>query len=448
MCSRVHLPLAVIIYCALAQAGEAPALKLPLYASDPAVGKQLEDLGDNTAMVLPVKVLGLEGGWEKNDWLRNGPFTRGYCTKMAYAPDRKTAFYCGQDHNLPHFNDAWEFHLGSATWHCLSNPDGGDTGQYWRNMATAVFGRDGKGIEKDEKKREAMRASLKEWAEKHVRLKDGYLQTSQNGGPIFAWHTWDGLSYDPASGKMHWAVLDDDSVMNGYLKRYCEITGADFAALEKQLKPGMGLWSFDPGTKKWARWTESGAHPRMRGMGGSFTYIPDLKKTIWYVAAYNVSPADCQMWSYDAIANKWEDLNPKCDWGKKDSPGSEAQMAYSPKHRKLVAVLAKDTFVYDIATNVWSKVCTEEGQYASDFRTVFAYDCTADVFLLFNAPKGEWDETRNLRAFDLNTGKWETLAPQGAGLPKGIRKGYYDPEHNVFVLADKGPVWVYRHKKN
>jgi hypothetical protein len=209
----------------------------------------------------------------------------------------------------------------------------------------------------------------------------------------------------------------------------------------------MGLWSFDPGTKKWARWTGDGAHPRMRGMGGSFTYIPDLKKTIWYVAAFNVSPPDCQMWIYDAAADKWEDLKPKCDWGRKESPGSEVQMAYSPKHRKLVAVGGKDTFVYDLATNAWNKAASEEGQYASDCRTVFAYDSAADVFLLYNAPKGEWDKARDLRAFDLKTGKWEKLAPQGAAVPEDCRKGYYDPEHNVLVIAGQGPVWVYRYKQ-
>jgi hypothetical protein len=153
------------------------------------------------------------------------------------------------------------------------------------------------------------------------------------------------------------------------------------------------------------------------------------------------------MWIYDAVADKWEDMKPKCDWGRKESPGSEAQMAYSPKHKKIVAVGGKDTFVYDFATNIWSKVATEEGQHASDSRSVFAYDSASDVFLLYNALKGEWDKARDLRAFDLKTGKWEKLAPQGAAVPTDCRKGYYDPEHNVLVIAGQGPVWVYRYKR-
>jgi hypothetical protein len=446
----IVLSMLLTLSTALTLAGESGKKKwrwTPPYKDDPAVIAKLKALGEGQAMILPIKVTGLKGVWAKNDWLKRGPFTRGYCTKMPYAADRKTAFYCGQDHNLPHFNDAWEFHLGSATWHCLSNPDGGYTGRYWRSMAVKVYGRNGKGLEPDEKKREMKRAQLKEWTLKNVRLKDGYLQTSVNGGPIFAWHTWDGLTYDPVSGRMSWAVLDEDKVMKSYLKKYCTITGADFEALQKKLKPGMGLWSFDPGTGKWSRSMGSAPHPRMRGMGGSLTYIPDQKKIIWYAAAFNVSPADCQMWIYDTVTRKWRDLKPKCDWGRKTSPKSEAQMAYSPRHKKMVAVIRKDTFVYDVVANSWSKVCTEKDQFATDYTTVFAYDSNADLFLLFNAPKGQWNKKRDLRAFDLKTGKWQTLAPKGAPVPKGNHKGFYDPEHNVFVLADRGPIWVYRHRK-
>jgi hypothetical protein len=449
-CLRASVPqcLALLLFGSLACAAEADGKWPPPYQNDPAVVKQLEALGDNTAAVLPVKVTGLEGGWEKNGWLANGPFTRGYCTKMPYASDRKTAFYCGQDHNLPHFNDAWEFHLGSATWHCLSNPDGGDTGNPWRNWQGELKG------EKDPAKHKAIEDKIRGWMEANVKFENGYLQTKKNDGPVFGWHTWDGLSYDPLVGKMFWVVLDDQETQFGYLRTYCQFTGKDFEAEKKKLKPGTGMWSFDPGTKKWARWTGDGPHARMRGMGGTFHYLPDLKKMIWYCSAQNVVPHEYTMWSYDAVADKWEELKPN---GGKDiatllykdkvAPPDSLQVAYSPKHHKLVAVQKKETFVYDAAANAWSKAATEEGQYAADCRTVFAYDSASDVFLLFNAPKGEWNDERNLRAFDLKTGKWETLAPQGAPLPQGIRKGYYDPEHNALVLADQGPVWVYRHKR-
>ncbi|MHC4916689.1 MAG: tetratricopeptide repeat protein, partial [Planctomycetota bacterium] len=281
-----------------------------------------------------------------------------------------------------------------------------------------------------------------------------YLQTKKNDGPVFAWHTWDGLSYDPRVGRMFWVVLDDQKTNEHYLKTWCRYTGRDFETEKKKLKPGTGLWSFDPGTRKWSRWLGEKPHARMRGMGGSLHYLQDLRKMVWYCSATNVVPHEYGMWSYDAAANKWEEIKPNGGKGigglvhkEKAAPRCEAQMAYSPRHRKMVSVVGKDTFVYDVAANAWSKACTEETQYASDCRTVFDYDGSADLFLLHNAPKGQWDKTRDLRAFDLKTGKWQTLAPQGAPVPKGIRKGFYDPAYNVFVLADRGPVWVYRHKK-
>jgi len=451
MTIRLLLAIGLVLSAGAACGGEDEGKWKPPYQNDPAVVKQLDALGDNTAMVLPVKVTGLEGGCEKNDWLRQGPFTRAYCTKMPYAPDRRTAFYCGQDHNLPHYNDCWEFHLGSATWYCLSNPDGGNCETIWRQLVPKVWG---KKPETDPEKLAKARAQVVQWMQDNVTLENGYLQTRKNGGPVFGWHTWDGLSYDPRVGKMFWVVLDDQETQLGYLQTYCQVLGKDFEEEKKKLKPGTGMWSFDPGTKKWARWTGAAPHPRMRGMGGTLHYLPDLKKMIWYCSATNVVPHEYGMWSYDAVADKWEEIRPNDgkDIGtlihkEKVAPLCELQVAYSPKHKKLVAVLAKDTFVYDAAANAWSKVCTDEEQYASDCRTVFAYDSASDVFLLFNAPKGEWDDARNLRAFDLKTGKWETLAPQGPAVPKGTRKGYYDPEQNALVLADQGPVWVYRYRK-
>ena len=41
--------------------------------------------------------------------------------------------------------------------------------------------------------------------------------------------------------------------------------------------------------------------------------------------------------------------------------------------QRLVAVLKHDTFVYDVASNQWSKVETDERIYGHDARSAFAY---------------------------------------------------------------------------
>ncbi len=252
-------------------AGEPTAPGEPPYKNDPAIVQQLQSLGDNAAMVLPIKVAGLEGGWERNDWLGTGPFTRAYCVKMAYVPDRKTAFYCGQDHNLPHFNDCWEFHLGSATWHCLSTPDGGDC------AGPSAWPGDIK-KEQDPRKRKAIEDKQCAWMETYVKFENGYLQTKNNDGPVFGWHTWDGLAYDPRVGRVFWAELDDDETQLSYLKTYCQVLGKDFEAKKKNLKPGTGMWSFDPGTKRWCAGPATRPMPGCAAWAGRSTTFPTSRR--------------------------------------------------------------------------------------------------------------------------------------------------------------------------
>ncbi len=431
-----------------AAGGDKPADAKRPYKDDPAVAGRLAKLGDNTAAWLEgLKVEGLPKPWSGNGYLSRGPFTRGYGNKMAYAPRRQTAFYCGQDHNLPHFNDAWEYHLGSNAWHCLSPPDGGDQVTWSRIKYPRGWDRAGK--EKPGEQAAKARDYVRKWLTTHAAFEGGYLHTKVNGGPIMAWHTWDALSWDPRAGKAgqwFWAVLDDQATQQTYLRRYCRALGKDFDTEKTRLKRGIGLWSFDPTTRKWSRWLGEAPTPRMRGMGGSLTYLPDLKRTIWYCGASNVSGGDHQMWTYDAETRKWTQLNPN---GKgifklvvqKQAPGSEVQMAYGARHRKIVAVLADRTFVYDVAANTWTAAVQDKRIRAHDNRTVFGYDSVNDVFLLLHP------ERKTLHAYSIKANEWTKLTPAGAEIPNRRAKGYYDPVHNVFVAIDKGRAWVYRYRR-
>jgi len=144
-------------------------------------------------------------------------------------------------------------------------------------------------------------------------------------------------------------------------------------------------------------------------------------------------------------------------YGKKTAPGGELQVAYSPKHKKLVAVNKERTFVYDVAKNTWARVA-DNPSYGHDSASVFAYDSHADVFLLVGKKGGRWsDKPWTVSAYDLKTNRWEVVQVQGDPLPQDPPKrawlaqqyaGYYDPGHNVLVLyvARTGRTWVYRHK--
>ena len=438
-----------------------PAEAKPLYADDPAVVKMLEGLGEHQSLRLPAfKVTGV--GIDKDPYFaKRGPSGRDYGNKMAYAPDRGTAMYAGANHGAPsRLNDCWEFHLGSNTWIRLAVGDGGDHGRVYRARraigAAERLEKAGKPVdEKTKKAADDATAFMRKWYTDHVVLKDGYLQTKVNGGPVSPWHTWDGLAYDRTAKRLFWAVLDPDKAMQGKVRAYARWTDQDAAELLKQLKPGSSLYGFDPTEGRWFRQIGPGPHPYLRGMGGSLVYVPEWKKTVWYCAAQNVSPNDFAMWAYDSTTNRWEDLKPNGGTpirtlvhGRKIAPGGEVQMAYSPKHRKIVAVQGKGTFVYDIDKNAWSAAGTEEGHHAHDAVTIFYYDAANDLFLFLNSPKGHWGNPRELRAFNLATKKWDTLPINGPDInkrPYHRMTGYYDPRFNVFVVYDSGAkVWVYR----
>lgn len=418
-----------------------------LYQDDAEIVALLKNLPANTGVYLPpIKTAG-EGQEQVYGFAKRGPDVRDYGNKLAWAPDRGTALYCGANHAAPsRLNDASEYHLGSNTWRLLLPPAGGNQSRV--RQASGDL-KQGKEVEKN-------REFLRQWYSDHVGLRDGYLQTLANGGPVSPWHTWDGVAYDAAAKKLLWAVLDTDAVMESKIRSYAEHTQQDPDKLLSQMQSGVGLYSYQPSQGRWQRAMTDEPKPYLRGMGGSLVYIADWQKTIWYCAAQNVSPNDFAMWTYDAVHNQWEELKPNGGASirnlvhtEKVAPGSEVQMAYSERHKKLVAVLGPDTFVYDLVKNEWTKANTDPRNKAHDASTVFAYDSVSDLFLLLNRPLGQWDKTLELRAFRLATGKWETIVPEGEfveKIPYGGLAGYFDPQRNVLVVYNSSPrMWVYRY---
>jgi len=428
------------------------------YEDAPAIVKRLAELGEHESLRLPKVAITGAGMATDTYFATRGPRVRDYGNKMAYAPDRRTAMYAGANHGVPsRLNDCWEYHLGSNTWIRLAIGDGGDHGRVYRANSAVRKARNATD-EKTRKKGEEATAFLKKWYGDHVVVKDGYLQTKINAGPVRPWHTWDALAYDAAAKRLLWAVLDTHKIHVAKAAQYAAYTGQDPEQVTARIKPGTGLYLFDGSQGRWSRQLGPEPRPYLRGMGGSLIYIPEWRKTIWYCAAQNVTPNDFAMWTYDGVANAWTRLRP--NGGRsirtlvhtdKVAPGSEVQMAYSPRHGKIVAVKGRDTFVYDLKTNAWSKAVTDTRNYAHDATTVFDYDGTADAFILINSPKGHYGTEREVRAFRLQTMKWETLPVEGPDInkrPYRGQAGYYDPAFNVFVVYDSGlQMWVYRVKK-
>lgn len=432
----------------------ADATKQP-YRDDPAIIRLLDQLPDRSSAVLPlVKVEA--GDLKMHGMEKYGPGQRDYCNKMAYAPSRKTALYAGGNHQAPHrMNDVWEYHLGSNTWHLLYKPDGGNAGKhkagYFLTSRTLVRDPNKQLSDKEKQQIDAYR----QWWSEHVVLKDGHLATTR-GGPIMPAHTWDAFCYDDRAGKLIWGMGASPAAQ---LSTHAYFTGEPISELEKLTDANYTpMWMFDPAKRRWIHYRISARRAALRGMGATMTWLPDLGKSIWYVAAQNVSPSAFEMWLFDAAEDQWTELRP--NGGKSIAmlateegvaPMSEQQSAYSLKHKKLVAVLKHDTFVYNIATNQWSKVVTDERIYGHDARSVFAYDEKSDTFLLAFPPAGRGKKLK-LAAFHLTTNRWEIIEANGPAVPEikyGGYTGYYDPRHNALVVQGRysDRIWVYRHRK-
>jgi RNA polymerase sigma factor (sigma-70 family) len=447
-----------------------PKIKWPTrnpvpYANDPAVVAKLKALGEGSGLKLgkfkttPADVT----KWHRT--FKYGPSRRGFCNKMPYAPDRKTAMYCGGDHGVPHgLNDVWEFHLGSNTWSLICPPS---SNKHVLRMARGRMSRAkkaiaaGKDVAKNKVVAKKAEAAIKQWwSEKSV--KEGYFQ-SRNGGPVHPWHTWDGLTYDTRTRRLYWAELSSHNVKRKVqhvkVRNYAKMTGQDADKLAAKIKPGTPMYAYDPAEGRWMRQMGSGPFPNMRGMGGMLHYIPDIDKTFWLCNSGNTVGSYDGMWVYDAKTNKWSCLitgGALMGLARRGAaPYGELQAAYSSRHKKLVAVLERGTFVYDIKTNKWTKAARSTG-YAHDAQSVFVYDSNADVFMLI-AKDGDkyWsgDVPWRLGVYDLSTDKWAVVKIKGENVPgkKASYAGYYDPEHNVlavYVMTRSGGfTWVYRHRK-
>lgn len=444
--------LLVVLLCAAASASEESATP---YKSTPAIVEKLKALGPRCGLMLGTfKVLPKDVG-KYHGSLKKGPGRRNFCNKIAYAPDRETGVYCGANHNSPHrLNDVWEFHLGSNTWHLISPP--GTNATKLRDLMKLA-----KKAGKNEEEAAKVRERIKAWYTRCT-IKDGFLQAKSNGGPIRPFHTWDGVTYDEKTRRLYWAVLDLSH--EHHAKGYAASLGLDVEKEIAKLKPASTMYMYDLEKKRWFRQLGEKPFPRMHGMGGSLVYLPDLDKTIWYIVAQNRTPNDIGMWSYDAKKNAWKELISFKDlraqaFSKKNAPGCELQLAYSPKHKKIVAVQGKTAFIYDVEKSKWTAGAKTQG-YGHDAHSVFAYDSNADIFLLVSKPTWRGSKDRwGLHAYDLKTDKWETVKIKGTDLPDdtkapGWRKcsfaGYYDTKANVLVLYEgrHGRTWVYRHAKS
>jgi hypothetical protein len=407
--------LAAVLSCTTAPAwagdAAAPPKVEPELAPDKDLLARIEALPDNTWMKLPPpKVTGDLSWCGKPDWPnteyipKSGPgVPRNYCNKMAWAPDRKRALFCGGNHGAPHcINDVWEYDLAANTWVCLKVPDP----QY-------------KGTE--------------EWFKQNVVFKDGVFQT-KSGGPVRPAHTWAGLSYDSDKHKLYW--LDPLRGMP-YVdtKKMLAALGVSDEDAKAKWKPGgqvnawrnAYIWAFDPYVRKWEVLTDN--MPPV-GEGAGSEYIPELKQ-LWAVGP--------DSFLYDPDKKTLKDL-------KAVGPGAAYSMvcAYDPDDKVVAAVSSDRTHVYSFASNEWRLAKHNHvGVFGNEATAMFCFDLTAKRFVLFSYST-YLGKKASLWLYDVKEDLWIEPPQQGDYPHNKCCGGYFDPERNVTVCISGNEVFVYR----
>lgn len=446
--------IAVTLLCSLLASGAEP---MTPYDNDPQILQILSQLENNTATLLP---------FEKNTEKHRGRRSNDYSMRMAYAPERETALYAGGNHNNGRYNDCWEYHLGSNSWHELFAAEGGDHYSLKANMMFEMRKvrrelNEGEQItladirgRLEERQRKLLAHNIQWWKE-HAVLRHGMF-TTHSGAPIMPSHTWDGLAYDPINQRLLWSAGAGTNGEPDLFHHF--VTGMSLKKIQQQLDPEWtSMWAFDPTRQEWQRYREpeEGPCPDFRGMGQSLVYLPDREQFMWYIAASNVAPQSYQMWSYDPRENRWAELLPNEGQSiaslvkQGHAPGGEQVIRYSPRQGKLYAFRRNGVFTYDVESNQWKHVLNDDRFNAHDAHTAISYDSVNDVFL-YARKQVEGSEV-DFAAFDPAVGTWQVLTPQGEPLPKPQwqqYKGFFHPRHNVYVIAlGNEPVWVYRYQQ-
>lgn len=280
--------------------------------------------------------------------------------------------------------------------------------------------------------------NIRQWFCEYMIVRDGIVRTKTTGAGFMTSHNWDGVTCDPNTGQiLHGAGHCKDNDWQCYFLLLGEHTPDNFRerleAFRKTLRqPSSNMWVFDFTTTRWQRKFHDGPFVETLGGGSFMKYIPDLNRSIYH-QAQGRSPF---MMVYDGVKNTWTPAKPNGDkplgqliHKDKIAPLQEQQVAYSPKHRKLVAVIDQATHVYDIDKSEWSRLPDDRQLKAHDARTIFDYDDNSDTFLLLQA--GRQQGEGSFFGMSLADGKWREIKPTGP-LPFARwspGEGYYDPRH-------------------
>ncbi len=377
-------------------------------ADDPAPLRVVAGLDRHeSAMLPPARILGdFNAVARRHNLDKKGPGYRNFCSRMAWAPDRRRAFFAGANHGVPHrLNDIWEYDLAENAWHLLYAPDPSVRSQN-RERLKEVW----------ELREHAVRNDRGEVVDRVS------LMHTERGGPAHLTHTYWGFTYDPGRRAVLWYI---------------------FRGNRQGSYKGLSLWSFRAESKQWKPLLSPSPRPRNGGIS-ALEYVPALDGVVSYSATWQ-APG---MWFLPSDSRAWRELRP--NGGKRlrdcrNCPSRQAVMVHVPGERMLVAVDGTRTYHYLIDENRWELVVNEpeeseavpQGHFGS---SVFGHDPGSDRLLMYSPESHPY-----VWAYDPDATEWTRWMPEGPPPPSGNVIGYVDPAREVLVLNQNRRVWVYRH---
>ena len=392
-----------------------PSKVQPELTPDKELLAKIEALPDNTWLKLPPAKIGGDRSWMTGwrSYFLLGPRIRSYCPRLAWAPERLRALYCGAGHNVHPWNDVWEYDLAANTWVCLYVPDP------LERPPTS-------GNEKE----------ILNWYRKNYVSRDGVL-TTRRGAPVRPAHTWWGLCYDSDKRRMvfwdaHQGLLYPKQILDVDL--LIKALGLQVKDRELRRPGGACVFTFSP---EQAAWKEVFTGAPMAYEASNLEYLPD-RKQFWL---HSGSTYLC-----DPALSEWK---PTVMAGPRPVNGGIS--AYDQDSGSIVDVRGSDAWIYSCVKNAWTKQgVLPDGDSAISPESVMFFDSTARRFVVITKVAVKDKDLPPVRVllYDPKADRWSRPALQGDIPPKSAGAGYYDPARNVTIFCDGlSGVWVYRCQK-
>ena len=347
---------------------------------------------------------------------------RSWAAKMAYAPDLRVAFLCGEgvhgwwdQKNGRYMDDLWAYDANAHRWICVY--PGADV----HNL--------------------------------DLKLNADGVEVTHDGQPLPVaqmGHAYEGTTYDVDLRRFMFMPCPADYWDKALGRRRMAWLGKKSNEVAKDCSP----WIYDVRTGKWDRRPTGGPAPR-GAFGDVLVYVPTQKRTFLRTRGTDV-------WWYDASKNAWTKVAPK---GPSPPFGIDPTACYDAKRDRIyvgggsypVADGPHAFWIYDVKTDTWidpqpaGKPCGGSNSYNTNISTM-TYDAANDRVVI-NRHKGKPEEI-GIWVYDPAANSWEEKPrafPERRAW-RGQVNAFYDPELNVHVYhvagdsEAEGTIRVYRLK--